>query len=419
MVLTIRPVHPHRPPAPSEEPPLTSHPLARLARLPSYPRLSLAVLLVGLATSFAGPYIPLFGVSEAHMTPLALGVFMSLLAVSSIGISLLLGRWSDRRPSRRPVVLLAMGAAALGFVLLCLTRSYLPLLLIACLFLGTGAASFPQLFALAKAQLQGADPAASEQGVTALRSVFSLAWVAGPALGAWIVAKGSFNGLFLTTAGLYAAAALVVLGLGRSGGSSASARRSAPISPPGPAIPLWQIVASFVLYGTAASMGSIALPLYVTGTLHGSPGEVGLLIGFCALLEIPVMLSFVLLPRRFSTHTLVVFGFLLFVLYFALLWAAHGLALLMLAQAVRAVVVGIAASLGMAYFQELMPGRVGAATTLFANTTSLGSMLAGVVSGGVAQAFGYHAVFLLCTLLSGLAGLLLFSAGRSAVRRAA
>lgn len=374
--------------------------------------------MVGLAASFAGPYIPLFGVSEAHMTPLALGIFMSLLAVSSIGISLLLGRWSDRRPSRKPVVLLAMGAAALGFVLLCLTRSYLPLLLIACVFLGTGAASFPQLFALAKAQLQGADPAASEQGVTALRSVFSLAWVAGPAVGAWIVAKGSFNGLFLTTAALYAAAALVVLGLGRPG-SAAAARRSAPVSPAGPSIPLWQIVASFVLYGTAASMGSIALPLYVTGTLHGSPGEVGLLIGFCALLEIPVMLSFVLLPRHFSTHSLVVFGFLLFVLYFALLWAAHGLALLMLAQAVRAVVVGIAASLGMAYFQELMPGRVGAATTLFANTTSLGSMLAGVVSGGVAQAFGYHAVFLLCTLLSGLAGLLLFSAGRSAAGREA
>ncbi|ULH15730.1 sugar efflux transporter [Deinococcus sp. KNUC1210] len=389
--------------------------LTTLARLPNYPRLSLAVLLVGLSTSVAGPYIPLFASTQAHMAPLPLGIFMTLLAMSGVLISLLLGRWSDRLPNRKPMVLLAVGAAATGFLLLCVTRSYLPLLLIVCVFLGTGAASFPQLFALAKAQLQGADPQASEHGITTLRSVFSLAWVVGPGLGALLVGNERYNTLFLTTAGLYTATALMVL-LARTPPAVNRSSSGRPLPVSGPQIALWKIVTSFVLYGTSLSMGALALPLYVTHVLHGTTGQVGFLLGLCALLEIPIMLSFVFLPRRFSTHSLIVFAFALLALYFVMLWAAPGIVVLAAAQLLRAIVIAIAASLGMTYFQSLMPGRIGAATTLFANTTSIGSMLAGVVSGGFAQAFGYRSVFLVCGVFTLLAWGLLYSAGRRATR---
>ncbi|ABF45327.1 MFS transporter [Deinococcus geothermalis] len=134
--------------------------------------------------------------------------------------------------------------------------------------------------------------------------------------------------------------------------------------------------------------------------LHGTDAQVGFLVGLCALLEIPVMLAFVVVRRLPATERLVKYALALFVLHFALLYLAAGMPLLTLTQGVRAVVIAVMAGLGMAYFQELMPGRLAAATTLFANTTNLGAMLAGIVSGACAQLFGYRAVFLLCGLLT-------------------
>ncbi|MBB6100136.1 SET family sugar efflux transporter-like MFS transporter [Deinobacterium chartae] len=389
---------------------MQSNALLILRRLPGYPRLSLSVLLLGFATSFAGPYITLFGANEAGMSPFALGLFMTLMSVSSIIISHQLGRWSDRLSSRRPLVLLSALAGALGYLLLCTTHNYLLLTLIACLFLGTGAAAFPQLFAYAKAQLGSAQPQVAEHAITTLRSVFSLAWVIGPAVGAALLAWGNFVGLFVGTALTYLLAMLPVFLSSSRGRAAANAVPSggAVLAQPAPTRPVMLIALSFVLYGMSNSMAALSLPLFVTGTLGGTNGDVGFLIGLCALLEIPVMLSFVLLPRRFTYERVILFGLALFTLYPLLVFFSQSMWMLALSQAVRAVVIAITACLGMAYFQELMPGRIGAATTLFANTTSAGSMLAGIVSGSLAQAFGYQGVFLGCAVLALVAFVLLF-----------
>ncbi|VTR35489.1 Sugar efflux transporter B [Serratia fonticola] len=47
----------------------------------------------------------------------------------------------------------------------------------------------------------------------------------------------------------------------------------------------------------------------------------------------------------------------------------------------------------MLYFQDLMPGQAGAATTLFTNTTRVGWIIAGSIAGVVAEMWSYHAVF--------------------------
>ena len=377
--------------------------LNALRALPHALSMAFAVLLVGTANSFTGPYMPLFGVQVAHMTPLSLGLFQSLLAISSIVISLQLGRISDRLPSRRPVVLLVIVAAVVGYLLFTTTTNYLALCAVAVVFLGTGAAGFPQLFAYARARFGGVSPQVADQGLTALRSVFSLAWVVGPGVGALVVAGSGFRGLFLATALLYAVAGVVVF---RSGAGLSVRSHGAPTAPPPPLPlpsrrpPLALIVASFVLYGASMSMGFIALPLFVTEELHLASGTVGLIVGFCALLEIPVMLGFVFLPRRYSNQTLLLFAFGVFVLYFVMLALSGSLLPLLLAQVIRAVVVAIAASQGMAYFQDMLPGRLGVATTLFVNSTSAGSILAGLVSGAVAQAFNYRTVFFVCGALT-------------------
>ena len=47
----------------------------------------------------------------------------------------------------------------------------------------------------------------------------------------------------------------------------------------------------------------------------------------------------------------------------------------------------------MLYFQDLMPGQAGAATTLYTNTTRVGWIIAGSLAGVVAEIWNYHTVF--------------------------
>lgn len=376
--------------------------LTSLRSVPGIGGLSVAVLLLGFATSFAQPYLSLFGVQRIGMSPLALGVYLTVVALSSIVISTVLARWSDRTNSRRGLVVFTTAAATVGYGLLAVVTSYPLVLLIGALLIGTGAAAFPQLFALARdrAGAQG------EHSVTTLRSLFSLAWVVGPGIGAVLLASGGFPGLMISTAVCFALAVIPVLMLRGADHAAPTTRASAPgelhqAAPPAtPARPVWIVALSLTLYGTAMQMGAAALPLHVTGELGGTSGNVGFLVGLCALLEIPVMLSFVLRPRRVSNEKLILWGLALFVLYFAVVLAAPDVAWLAVAQAVRAVVIAILATLGMAYVQELMPDRIGVATTLYANTMNAGALLGGLGMGVCAQAFGYRAVFVLCTVLA-------------------
>lgn len=401
--------------------------------------MTFGIFALGMGVSFAMPFMSLYGVKQVGMSPAWLGAFMTAMSVSSIILSTLLGRWSDQMSSRRPAVLVALLSAVIGYALLSRTHTFAPALLIAITLLALGSAGFPQMFSYARAQMSRApaaqvQPALAEHAVTVLRSVFSLAWVAGPALGAVVLDRFQFGGLFLSVAGLYLAASLVVLLRPASQpvdtvqAADATLEPSQPATVPPEAPPLEAasstpsapqasiplVAAAFTLYAASISAQMIALPLFVTQELHGTTANVGFLLGLCALLEIPIMLSFVLRPSRKSAESLLLLGFALCVLMTLMMGLAPGLWLAVLAQGVRAVVIAIVSCIGMSYFQELMPGRMGAATTLFANTSSAGSVLAGALVGGVAQLSTYRAVFWVCLLLCVVAYGLLWRGTRKA-----
>ena len=63
-------------------------------------------------------------------------------------------------------------------------------------------------------------------------------------------------------------------------------------------------------------------------------------------------------------------------------------------QLFNAIFIGIVAGIGMSYFQDLMPGRAGVATTLFANSIRTGSIMAGAIAGVVAEVWSFHGVFM-------------------------
>ncbi|MER1494711.1 MFS transporter, partial [Enterobacter cloacae] len=56
--------------------------------------------------------------------------------------------------------------------------------------------------------------------------------------------------------------------------------------------------------------------------------------------------------------------------------------------------------IGMLWFQDLMPGRAGSATTLFTNSISTGVILAGVIQGALSQSYGHGSVYWMIALTS-------------------
>ena len=374
--------------------------LGAMLRLPHAAGLALSVFLLGFGLSLAIPYLTLYAVNRAGMTPLQLGVFLTVNAVSAVLVATLLGRWSDRLPNRKPILLLTLAAGTAAYALIAVTPNFAGLLLIGSLLLSLGAAAFPQVFSFARASLNDTPGELADRAMTLLRSVFSLSWVVGPGLGALLLGESRYHAVFLAAAACFALAAAPLIRV--PGRRPQPSPGSAPVTAPLPiprAVIAWG-AAAFVLYGMSMHMGMAMFPLFVTDTLGGTAGEVGLLVGLCALLEIPVMLALVTWRRLPGVPVLIAAGMGLFVLHFGLVVLAGGMGALIAAQVVRAVVLAILAGLGMTYFQTLMPGRFSAATTLYANTSSVGAMLSGITSGAVAQTFGYRSVFILCAALS-------------------
>jgi SET family sugar efflux transporter-like MFS transporter len=382
------------------------------------PHLMVSVLLLGIADSMIGPYLVLFGVDEASLSPFQVGVFMSFIAVSGLVVSTWLGRRYDRFASRGPAFA-ALVAPALGYLALTTTTSYPVLLLIAAGFLGAGMAAFPQLFTLARTHLDRSGGRVARRGTPALRSVWSLAWAIGPMIGAAVLAWQGYRGLMVLTALAFALVALPVLLLGRT---PATPRR-APAGEGGGRLtrPMLLTAASFTLFHTAMLSGSVALPLYVTRTLDRPDSSVGLLFSVCALVEVPAALSVMLLPARVRKRRVILLGMLLFVAYFLLVAVSSSMPLLLGSQVARGVALAVVGAVGITYMQDLIPRATGRATALFANTLTIGSLISGIVAGATAQALGYRAALLLCGVLSAVGCVLLAGARqrRSAAEPAA
>ena len=170
-----------------------------------------AILLAMLSEAMAFSYLALLAVDKVGMAPLELGAFFSISALSGIVATLVLGHLHDRAPVRWPL-LASLAAKAAGFGLCVLMTEVWLLLLNAAILLGISSASFALLFATARGYLQASSTAAISQGMALLRMVNSVSWTVGPAIGAALIARWSFEGIYFGAAGLAISALLYCYG---------------------------------------------------------------------------------------------------------------------------------------------------------------------------------------------------------------
>lgn len=360
---------------------------------PVYAAFMVVAFMLGIAGALQAPTLSLFLTREVKAEPLWVGLFYTVNAVAGILVSILLARRSDVRGDRRRLILFCCLMAVANAVLFAFSRHYLTLITLGVMLAALASTAMPQLFALAR---EYADRSAREVVMfsSVMRAQLSLAWVIGPPLSFMLALKYGFTVMFLC------AAVIFILCLALIFFALPSVSRQ--IAPEGAASPeadglrnphVRMLFAASVLMWTCNTMYIIDMPLWISQDLGFSDDWAGWLMGSAAGLEIPVMILAGHAVKRFGKKRMMCFAVLAGVLFYLGLILFHTSTALLVLQLFNALFIGIIAGLGMLWFQDLMPGKAGSATTLFTNSISTGVILAGVLQGALAQHFGHASVY--------------------------
>lgn len=376
--------------------------------------LGLIFLASGLSTAVVGPFLALFLSDEVDAGPLQVTIFLVVSPMSGVAMAWLIGRLSDRRPIRRRLIIGASVAGLIGCLLAAFIRDYWILLGLTVTTIALANALFPQSFAYARLVLQRDDPGRAAMGISTLRTLFSLAWVAGPPLAALLIEAGGFRYVYILAATTYAVAALVALvKLVEIDGPAPPPDDAAP-APTGHPWHAWLATAAFVLLMVPLVLAVQSLPLFLSRDLGADVGAAGLILGLCAALEIPLMLGFGWLSTRVPLRTLILAGSVCGVVYYSLAALATSVWMLAAGQLLNAIFIAAVSGLGISYLQNMLPREPGRATTLFTNTFPIGAMIAGPLFG-LAAGIGYRSAYVMSAVLCLLGLVLLMSVRRRAV----
>lgn len=348
-------------------------------------QLSVISVVSGLSMAFALPFGSLFLTTEVKVTPFQLGFFLIASPLASVVASTIMGKLSDGRVQRRYMLAAGGVAGAIGYSLFAVLRDYWFLLGTSVVFVAITSSLLPQLFAYGRQVSQG-----PSMVVSVLRTLLSVAWVAGPPVAALLVAKTGWVGLFGSTAVLQLGVAVLALTLPVP---AAEPEEPAQEEVAGPARGNMAVVSvAFTFMQGSVTLAVSGLPLFVTTELRGTAGDAGLAMGLCAALEIPMMLWFGSLANRMSQHKLILIGAVISLSYHSLMVFTDSVWQVMAAQLLHATVISLVMGVGITYFQSLDPGRPGHATTMFSNTQIVGGMIAGALLG-LSQELGFRWVY--------------------------
>ena len=350
----------------------------------SFDLTSTAFLIVAFLTGIAGalqtPTLSIFLTDEVHARPAMVGFFFTGSAVIGILVSQFLAGRSDKRGDRKSLIVFCCLLGVLACTLFAWNRNYFVLLFVGVFLSSFGSTANPQMFALAR---EHADKTGREAVMFSsfLRAQVSLAWVIGPPL-AYALAMGfSFTVMYLS-----AAVAFIVCGvmvwlflpsmqkeLPLATGTVEAPRRNRRDT-------LLLFVICTLMWGSN-SLYIINMPLFIINELHLPEKLAGVMMGTAAGLEIPTMLIAGYFAKRLGKRFLMRVAAVGGVCFYAGMLMAHSPVILLGLQLLNAIFIGILGGIGMLYFQDLMPGQAGSATTLYTNTSRVGWIIAGSVAG--------------------------------------
>ncbi|PVZ85835.1 MFS transporter [Serratia sp. S1B] len=362
----------------------------RLPDLTSLAFLSVA-FLTGIAGALQTPTLSLFLSTEVNARPAMVGLFFTGSAVIGIFVSQFLASHSDKKGDRKSLIFFCCLLGALSCGLFAWNRNYFILLFVGVLLSSFGSTANPQMFALAREHAERTGREAVMFS-SILRAQISLAWVIGPPIAFALALGFGFKVMYLAAAATFVLCGMLVWKMFPSMPKIPAAKGAMLEAPRQNRRDTLLLFVACTLMWTANSMYFINMPLYLVQELNLPEKLVGILMSTAAGLEIPVMLLAGMVAKRFGKRWLMRCAVIAGVLFYTGLLFMSGSWQLIALQLLNALFIGILAGIGMLYFQDLMPGQAGAATTLFANSTRVGWIIAGSIAGPVAEIWNNHAV---------------------------
>lgn len=384
-----------------------------LFQLKGFGVLVLINLLLGVASSFVGPYNSLFGINEVGMSNLSFGIFMTLSALSGVVINTVIGRLSDFSLNRRSLLLVAACAGAIGFIGYAFIRNYAALLLISMFILGIASSSFAQIFAFSRETITSRDDV-NEKDIplymNVFRMFFALSWTIGPAIASLVLLRFNFRGLYLCASLFYFVIVMVILLFLKKSpeksvqiGARTKSKLTTYLFRP-------YIVAHLVAFALIQSSITIAMMnvgLFVTKVLQASEAQVGIIFSIPPIFEVPFMLTFGIIATKIDNKILIRLGVFIAMVYFSTFLFVTAPWQIYIFQILSAAYISVTNGIAISYFQNFIPGEPGTATALYSNTSAVGNMIGAMLFGVISGAYGYRHIYYVCVAFTLTAFILL------------
>lgn len=374
----------------------------------------LTAFVTGLCGAFFYPLSSLFIVEELGAAPMMLSVYMVMAIVSSVIVSQLIARQSDRNWQRKTILIVSLSCYLVTVVSFIFVRDYWIAVAVATVFGSVSGASFGQLFALGR-EYGDRYVKDSTTFLSTMRAGIAIAWVFGPPAAFMLKASYGFSAAFSVSAAVVSVAILVII---KYLPSSVVAKETKEEQSDQPVLMSSGISTMIVLYCVivvctfaANNLYITSMPLYLSQELKVDPSWLGLLFGAAAAFEIPVMLSAGKMAEKFGAIKVMTLGVAIGCVFYLVMMFNTSFSAMLAAQLLNGFYIGVCATLGMVVLQDMMRDRLGTASTLFSSMMNIAMLVASLSVGFVGELFNYYST-LYVSLVSSLiafALLVLFS----------
>ena len=353
--------------------------------------------IIGVAGALQSPTLSRFLSFEVGADPRLVGIFFSINALASIIGSYLLAKYSDNKGDRRKIVIFCCLMGLANSLIFAYSRNYYVLITLGVFFAALASAAMPQVFAMAReyAEKSGRNAVAFN---SLIRAQLSLAWVIGPPLSFGLAIHYGFTSMYLCAMSMFIISMFVVaVFLPPVEKKSISSLSPSQLATANQSIftnrNVMCLLLSTIFMWTANMMYIIDMPIYVETVLHLSDSLPGALMGLAAGIEIPVMIIAGYMVPALGKRNLFFIAIICGILFYVGMILFTDPTMLYILQIFNALFIGIVANIGIIYFQDLLPTRMGVASTLFNNGIICSVILAGIIQGFASQAYGHEIIY--------------------------
>lgn len=365
------------------------------ARMPVTALLGANMFFSGVTYAATMPYASLVGVDTLGMSPGFFAAVMSTGAIVGTFVSLGLGYLSDKLNDRRMLVLLTALAGVLAHGMIFVSPTQLSFAIAMGLIMPVAGASFGQSFGYLRVYYLKHDPERADFMVTALRTVFTLAWIIVPPAAGWVAAEYSILDVFLASSVSYAAMVAIFALL--IGDKTTAVQMPAPVREKGASLfSVFELrpgilagLAGLIVMTGAMRLLTLTVALFIVTDLGGTVTDVGFYAGITAAVEAPCMLLLAWLTTRLSKETLLAAAGLVMAVFIGLTSVLTSMTALYWLLLLNGLGTAALMSVNIPYVQDAIKGRVGLSTSLM-DIVAIAANLMGAAGFGILASGGNY-----------------------------